>query len=186
MSRVSYKDDESKGEFQQPVKVLVPSAISGGVIHEENLGTAVLKKEVSEERITKEGDIAIKLSSPYDCALITSDDIGYVIPSFCALIRGVDENLLDLHYLVGYMNSSLAISDLVASINSTSMAMVRGKSLEELEIVFPTLQEQRVAGQAYRLSCMKKQSLQRMEDQQQKISDTVILETIKEVIRHEK
>jgi hypothetical protein len=53
MSRVSYKEGESKEAYAESVQVLVPSAISGGVIHTENLGSAVLKKSVSDDRITQ-------------------------------------------------------------------------------------------------------------------------------------
>lgn len=186
MSRVSYKDGEEAEAYKQQVQVLVPSAISGGVIHIENLGSAVLKKAVSDDRITQKNDIVIKLSSPYDCALITEGEEGLIIPSFCALIRGVDERFVDVRYLVGYLNSAYATAKLVAGINSTAMAMVRGKSLAELDIEVPLMNEQRIAGDAYWASCQRKKVLEQMVKQQQQISDSIIIETLKEVVRHER
>lgn len=186
MSRVSYKDGEEVEAYKQQVQVLVPSAISGGVIHIENLGSAVLKKAVSDDRITQKNDIVIKLSSPYDCALITEREEGLIIPSFCALIRGIDEHLVDVRYLVGYLNSAYTTAKLVAGINSTAMAMVRGKSLAELDIEVPLMNEQRIAGDAYWASCQRKKVLEQMVKQQQQISDSIIIETLKEVVRHER
>lgn len=186
MSRVSYKEGEEVEAYKENVQVLVPSAISGGVIHIENLGSAVLKKSVSDERITRKNDIVIKLSSPYDCALITEEEEGLIVPSFCALIRGVDKNFIDVRYLVGYLNSAYTTAKLVAGINSTAMAMVRGKSLAELEVEAPVINEQKVIGDAYWASCQRKKLLEKMVKQQQQISDNIIIETLKEVIRHER
>lgn len=186
MSRVSYKDDEEREGYEEAVHVLVPSAISGGVIHHENLGVAVLKKEVSQDRITRNGDIVIKLSSPYDSALITENDEKLVVPSFCALIRGINAERIDVRYLVGYLNSPYTVAKLIAGINSTAMAMIRGKSLMELKIEFPDIYQQRVAGRAYWSSCRKKALLERMVAQQQVVSENIILETLKEVKKNER
>lgn len=186
MSRVSYKDGEEAEAYKQQVQVLVPSAISGGVIHIENLGSAVLKKAVSDDRITQKNDIVIKLSSPYDCALITEGEEGLIIPSFCALIRGVDERFVDVRYFVGYLNSAYTTAKLVAGINSTAMAMLRGKSLAELDLEVPLINEQRIVGDAYWASCQRKKVIEQMVKQQQQISDSIIIETLKEVVRHER
>lgn len=125
------------------------------------MGSAVLKKSVSDERITRKNDIVIKLSSPYDCALITEEEEGLIVPSFCALIRGVDKNFIDVRYLVGYLNSAYTTAKLVAGINSTAMAMVRGKSLAELEVEAPVINEQKVIGDAYWASCQRKNCLKK-------------------------
>lgn len=186
MSRVSYKDGEEAEAYKQQVQVLMPSAISGGVIHIENLGSTILKKAVSDDRITQKNDIVIKLSSPYDCALITEGEEGLIIPSFCALIRGVDGRFVDVRYLVGYLNSAYTTAKLVAGINSTAMAMLRGKSLAELDIELPLMNEQRIAGDAYWASCQRKKVIEQMVKQQQQISDSIIIETLKEVVRHER
>ena len=77
MTRVT--EDNNDGEA---VQVLAPKAISNGIIIKEDLGKAVLSKDVDENKYTKEGDVVIKLSTPYDAAYVTSKDIGLVIPSF--------------------------------------------------------------------------------------------------------
>lgn len=180
MSRVAYKDEEEKHEGKE-VRVLVPSAISGGMINHNNLGSAVLKKKVSAERITQEGDIIIKLSSPYDCALVQEDESGLVVPSFCAVIRGFNMEIVDTRYLVGVLNSVYVLQKLQAGINSTAMAMIRSKSLQDLDILLPSIEEQKIVGQAYWESCKKKRLLEIMVGHQQLISDNIIIETLLEV-----
>ena len=66
------------------------------------------------------------------------------------------------------------------------MAMVRGKSLAELEVEAPVINEQKVIGDAYWASCQRKNLLEKMVKQQQQISDNIMIETLKEVIRHER
>ena len=183
MSRVSYKEGEDM-TGAMTVSVLVPSAISGGVVVHSNLGSANLKKDVDESRITRAGDIVIKLSSPYDCALVTEYDEGFVIPSFCAIVRGVNTELADPRYVVGYINSQYAQAKLVAGINSTAMAMVRQKSLADLEILLPGLDQQEIIGEAYWASCLRRAKLLEIAEHQQRIGEAIIVESIREVTGH--
>ena len=62
------------------VKVLIPKAIVSGVIVKEDLGTAELSKQIDDEKYTHEGDVVIKLSTPYDAAYVTAEDVGIAIP----------------------------------------------------------------------------------------------------------
>jgi len=60
----------------ETVKVLVPKSIVDGIIVKEDLGEAILSKEIDEDKYTKEGDVVIKLSTPYDAAYVTEQDAG--------------------------------------------------------------------------------------------------------------
>ena len=71
MTRVT--DEEAMGKT---VKVLVPKSIVDGIIVKEDLGEAILSKEIDEDKYTKEGDVVIKLSTPYDAAYVTEKDVG--------------------------------------------------------------------------------------------------------------
>lgn len=184
MSRVSYKDDEEKDPGALKARVLVPSAISGGVVHHGNLGTADLKKEVSEKRITKCGDIVIKLSSPYDCGLITEEDENLIIPSFCAIIRRIDQSRVYDKYLLGFMNSHYSMTKLLAGVNTTAMAMVRTASLQALPVLLLPMEEQIVIGDAYWESCKRKRLLEQMVNKQQEISDAIIQEALREASKN--
>lgn len=58
MTRVA-ADRDSGDSVADTVKVLVPKAISSGVIIKEDLGDAELTKVIDEEKFTQAGDVVI-------------------------------------------------------------------------------------------------------------------------------
>lgn len=68
-------------------KVLIPKAISKGRILKEELQDIKLKNLLSENKLSMKNDIIIKLSTPYEACVIDDDNVGLVIPSFCAILR---------------------------------------------------------------------------------------------------
>lgn len=183
MGRVTYTGKETPDENRSEIRVLVPSAMTGGIVHKDNLGTAILKKTPTPNKITMEGDIIIKLSSPYDCALLTREDEGMLIPSFCGLLRGIRSDIVYPRFLLGYLNSDYARGQLLKGVNSSATSMVRQHSLQELELILPNLAEQILIGDAYWYSCQKKAMYEKFAQVQQRISDSVIQTSIQEVSR---
>lgn len=183
MNRITYKAEEHPDENAIEIGVLVPSAMSGGVVHKENLGTAILKKSPAESKITMKEDIIIKLSSPYDCVMVTHKDEGLLIPSYCGVLRGINSNIVYPKFLAGYLNSDYARNQLLMGVNSSSTAMVRQRSLQELELLLPVMEEQILIGDAYWYSCQKKYLYEKLAQTQQKMSDYVIQSSIREVIQ---
>ena len=72
MTRVS-AENKNEDDTIGIVKVLAPKAISDGIIVKEDLGELQICKMIDEKKFTKEGDVVVKLSTPYDCLLYTSD-----------------------------------------------------------------------------------------------------------------
>ena len=95
MTRVT-ADKDAGEQVVESVKVLVPKAIVSGVIVKEDLGDAELGKQIDEEKYTQEGDVVIKLSTPYDAAYVNEENAGIAIPSFCAAIRITELNMKDM------------------------------------------------------------------------------------------
>ena len=95
MTRVT-ADKDAGNQVVENVKVLVPKAIVSGVIVKEDLGNAELGKQIDEEKYTHEGDVVIKLSTPYDAAYVNKENAGIVIPSFCAAIRITDTDKMEI------------------------------------------------------------------------------------------
>ena len=93
MPRVS-AENKNEEEIIGTVNVLAPKAISDGIIVKENLGELQICKKIDEEKFTKEGDVVVKLSTPYDATYVTKENEGLAVPSFCAIIR-VKEDKLD-------------------------------------------------------------------------------------------
>ena len=180
MTRVT--EDNNDGE---PVQVLAPKAISSGIIIKEDLGKAVLSKAVDENKYTKEGDVVIKLSTPYDAAYVTSKDIGLVIPSFCATIRISNDNLIDAKYLSAFLNTSYVRNQLTAKVVGSSRPMIKISDIRALEIPEVSIDDMRDIGEAYMLSGRKKEILLEMVHAESMLMDNIILASIKEGMNNE-
>lgn len=180
MTRVT--DENGNGET---VQVLVPKAIADGIIVKEDLGQAVLSKEVDEEKYTQEGDVVIKLSTPYDAAYITAEDAGLVIPSFCATIRITDSNQMDAKYLSAFLNTSYVRNQLTAKVVGSTRPMIKITDIRALEIPKVPMQDMEQIGEAYMLSGKKKATLFEMIETESKLMENIVLTSIKEGIGDE-
>lgn len=180
MTRVT--DENSQGKA---VQVLAPKAISEGIIVKEDLGVAVLTKEVDDDKYTKEGDVIIKLSTPYDAAYVTADNVGLVVPSFCAVIRIINANQLDAKYLSAFLNTSYIRNQLIAKVVGSNRPMIKITDVRALEIPKVSVQDMKDIGEAYMLSGKKKSTLHEMIATESKLMESIVLESIKEGLDNE-
>lgn len=172
MTRVS-TDDES--ECIQKTKVLVPGAISGGIIETENLPENMLKKKIDSDKCTMTGDVVIKLSTPYDAAFITEECAGLAVPSFCAVIRPQNYNPL---FLSAYLNTSYVRELLKSKVVGTARPMIKVTDLRNLDIPKLPERDMQDIGEAFRISGEKKALLREMLDTETEIMDAVILKCV--------
>ncbi len=100
MQRVLAKEDDDYEEY----KVLIPKIMEEGIINTDEAPVEKVKKNIDKKFLTQEGDLVIKLSSPYDCCYITKEYENMIVPSFCAIVRNY-EGLFDKFYLLAYFNS---------------------------------------------------------------------------------
>lgn len=180
MTRVT--DEKCDGEA---VQVLVPKAIADGIIVKEDLGKAVLTKTVDEDKYTKEGDVVIKLSTPYDAAYVTEEDAGLVIPSFCATIRIKDNSLLDAKYLSAFLNTSYVRNQLTDKVVGSTRPMIKITDVRALELPNVSMQDMKDIGEAYMLSGKKKALLLEMIATESKLMENIVLKSIKEGMENE-
>lgn len=174
---------ESKEEVDAVVderKVLIPKAISGGRVMHSDLGTVKLKKAVDEDRITREGDIVLKLSTPYDAAYIEKGDEGLVVPSFCSVIRGIDSCKADAEFITSYLNTEYVREILKSKVAGTTMPMIKISDVRDLEIPNVPLEKQKSLGEVYSLSCQKQDVLKEMLYNEQILINSIVLNAIKE------
>lgn len=179
-SRVEAKE-EIGDEVVEERKVLVPKAIMDGRINYSDLGLVKLKKVTDENRITKEGDIVLKLSSPHDAVYIQEEDEGLMVPSFCTIIRGVDTSKADPRFITAYLNTEYAREILKSRVSGSVTSMIKLKDVRELEIPDVPLEKQRIIGEAYTLSRQKQEILTKLLENEQAIMNTMVLSIIKEV-----
>lgn len=180
MTRVT--DEDAVGET---VKVLVPKSIVDGIIVKEDLGEAILSKEIDEDKYTKEGDVVIKLSTPYDAAYVTEKDAGLVIPSFCATIRIEKENVLNAKYLSAFLNTSYVRNQLTAKVVGSARPMIKITDIRALELPKVSAQDMRDIGEAYILSGKKKMTLLEMIATESRLMENIALASIKEGMNNE-
>lgn len=180
MARVTADcDDEGK-----TIRILSPKAISNGVIDMNDVGTAVITKKIDDEKFTREGDVVIKLSTPYDAAYISSESEGLVIPSFCAIIR-LSDNHVSAGYLSAFLNSKYVKDQLIAKVSGGIKPMVKVTDIRNLE--FPTVSQSDMQdiGEAFLLSGKKKKDLLEMIRTEEQTMSTIVMNSIIGGIRNE-
>lgn len=179
ISRVDAKEEVGDIVIEER-KVLIPKAIFGGRVTHADLGIVKLKKAVDEERMTREGDIVLKLSTPYDAAYIKKNDEGLIVPSFCCVIRGGDTSKVDAEFLTAYLNTEYVREILKSKVAGTTMPMIKLSDIKNLEIPNLSLEKQKNLGEAYNLSCQKQDVLRELLYNEQVLINSVVLSAVKE------
>lgn len=177
LTRVNSKNGE--GEI---VRVLAPKAIASGVIVEKDLGETILEKDVDSKKYTREGDVVIKLSYPYAAAYITSEHVGLLLPSFCALARVKKDDKLDAKYLSAFLNSSYVMNYMHMHSTGACAPMISIRMLRTLKIPRVSIRDMKDIGEAYILSGRKKAILNEMISAEEQLMENIVLENIKEVV----
>lgn len=145
VSRLKSKNDEdNKIEYE----VLLPKAIQNGMIIPEDLAVELLSKNPPEDCITKEGDIVMKLSSPYGAAYVTKENAGLLVPSFCCRLSGFKN--IDPFFLITYLNSNKARFQYEALCGGAVIAILRIGSIRDLVIPDCSLGIQKEIGERYK------------------------------------
>lgn len=181
ISRVEAKE-EVGDEVLEIKLVLIPKAISNGRVIHADLGTVKLKKAVEQERITRAGDIVFKLSTPYDSVIIEEDDEDLVVPSFCVVIRGVDNEKVDARFVTAYLNTDYVRQILKSKVAGTTMPMIKLSDVKDLEIPNVPLKKQRLLGAAYQVNTAKQVILKELLVNEQELMGNLILSAVKEAI----
>lgn len=178
MSRVTAKKDSDE-PFAEVRKVIVPKAIGAdGIVNVEELPEEKLKIPADDKRITKAGDIVIKLSTPFDAALIDEDSKDCIVPSFCALVRCPED--IDVNYLVAFLNSSYCKEQIKVMVAGATMTVLSvGKVLSVL-MPKPDMEEQKEIGANYIKVQQKLRVLKQIVDLEIKRNDVVFREMVKD------
>lgn len=148
------EDEKSENNNGEEILLLPPKAIQNGRIDHTLLQreTLIEGKDISKF-LTREGDIVLKLSSPYDSVIIQKEDEGLLLPSFLLRIEITDKNI-NPSYLLAYLNSSLFKESLKKSCYGSVTALVKKSDLDALDI--PILSEDKMNEIASRYERMRK------------------------------
>ena len=146
MSRITtkFEDSEKYGE----IKVVIPKSIcADGTVNIDDLAEETLKVAPDEKRITKVDDIVLKLSTPYDAAIIDEDSAGCIVPSFCAIIQYPDT--IDKYYLLAYLNSETCKEQLKQQVAGATITVLSVGKVSNVQIPLIDIEEQKKIGRAY-------------------------------------
>lgn len=176
LTRVASSSSEGK-----KVPVLSPKAVADGVIIKEDIGEAILAKEVDQDKYTRAGDVVIKLSTPYDAAYVTETGAGLLLPSFCAAIRITKEDVMDAKYLSAFLNSSYIKEQLISKVVGAGRPMIKITDIRALAIPRVSPKDMKDIGEAYILSGEKKAILREMIETESRLMENIVLGSIKEV-----
>ena len=159
-------------------KVLQPRAISEGIIRDEFIDEVFVSKTMDDDKLTKAGDVVIKLSTPYEAAVVDEAHAGLLIPSFCAVIRGRTKVYPD--YLCALLNSSYIKGQIMRKIAGTVRAMVKISDLRMVDVPDVSESTMESIGNEYRLSMRKMELLSQMIQVEKEIMDSNVLRVLKE------
>ena len=175
MTRLTAKDGvDSVGVW----KVVIPKAItSDGFISIEDMPEEPLKAEPPLDRITRVGDIVIKLSTPFDSAIITEETAGCVVPSFCAIIRS--NGILSIDYLRAYLASKYCKDQMKAKVAGAVMSILSIGKIKSIDIPVPSMDVQRQIGERYKNVQEKILIMNQIISLENKRNDVVFQELIK-------
>lgn len=172
------------GNEGKTIRVLSPKAISNGVININDVGTAIISKEIDNDKFTREGDVVIKLSTPYDAAYITAETVGLAVPSFCAIIRKSCSEI-DAGYLSAFLNSRYVRDQLTAKVSGGVRPMVKVTDIRSIEIPNISESDMKDIGVAFMLSGKKKEALLGMIRAEEQIMNAIVMNSIIGGMRNE-
>ena len=134
----------------ESARILVPKAIADGVIDHSQLQEVKLKKEVKEKFRTHQGDIIMKLSSPYDCCVIEKEeDENLIVPSFCLRIGSIDEEY-DPYFIMAFLTSASAWKQIEKTMMGRALSIISNESVSELMLPDMTPEQRHEAGYRYK------------------------------------
>ncbi len=179
MSRVTASTkngEESIGTY----KVIIPKCInSDGTLTLADMAEEELKTVPDEKRVTKAGDIVMKLSTPYSAAMIDKSSEGCLVPSFCAIVKCSDPDI-DPDYLLAFINSELCKDQLKRQVAGAVMTVLSVGKVSDVLIPVPSIEKQKQVAAEYMESQRKLMVIREIMALTEKRNDVVFKDLVKE------
>ncbi len=136
----------------------------------------VSTENIADTYISRVGDIVVRLREPVTAVYIDESTKGMIIPSLMAIVR-VKSDMVNGEFLAYYINSTTSQKMLEKKIKGTTIAAIKTKDLEDLEVVLPSLEDQKRVVAFMKLSEKETELLDKLKREKQQLSQT-ILDTI--------
>jgi len=181
VSRIECKDGNEIGTMG----VLTLKSICNGKIDSDYIQKINVSKYVQENKLTQYGDIIIKMNTPYDSVYIEKEFENLIVPSFCCLIRGIQNDIADSYYLVGYLNSSLAKEYMYTSNSSSAASLLKIRDIKKLPIPLPEMFEQRAVGKVFQMCSERQIILTKLISYEMRLAENIVMDSVREVLKYE-
>lgn len=131
----------AEGDDPINAKTLIPAAMSDGRIDDSQLANETVSK-VKCELFTKEGDVVLKASTPYDCAFIDKDHEGLLVTSFGLILRSGPQPLIDMRYLAVFLGLGQTSRELQGMSKGMTIKLIKKRDIGGLMVPVPVPEEQ--------------------------------------------
>lgn len=156
-----------------------------GIINEAELETFDADKVTSKHLLNK-GDIIFKAKSVDNTAALIEKEVTNLVASahfiLMTIKEGAKEEVLP-EYLMMYLNSEYTQSYCKKHAQGTVLPIMRLGDLENLEVVLPSIEEQRKLGSLYRLMIKERMTMEQMIEEREKQVAGKLRQAIEEVER---
>lgn len=127
------------GEAGHDIGTIVAKTIKDGYVSPDDVVWNRYKTEPDPRRITKEGDIIIKLVQPFSACIIGKEEEGLLVSSFCAIIRNINDESVTREYLLAYLNSAQGIAQVTSKMGGSTIQTISMKGIRTIQLPKPTL-----------------------------------------------
>ncbi len=171
-------------ESTHELLVLVPKAISEGISLDSLDRINVDINDIASDRIktTKIGDIVLKLSTPYDSVYVDEAEQGLVIPSYFAVLRGIDSQVIDPKYLAYVLGSTYGKKYLMSLSSGVVNAMIKLRDILTIPIPMLPLEEQEILGNLYSAFWQKRAAMKVYLANEEALMNTIIIDSIRKEV----
>ena len=177
LSRIKAKDERDSVTRL----VLLPKAVSEGIDLEnmETIDVGPGMIDAKRVKTTSSWDVVMKLTSPYEAVSIKPEYQEYVIPSYMAVLRNCDWNVIHPWYLAAVLNSSYVKRYLSSVTSGTSIAMLKIKDILTIPIPVLPVQEQERLGEIYITFVDKRMAMKRLLASEEAMVNVILRDAIK-------
>ena len=133
----------------------------------------VSTEEIADTYMSCAADIVVRLREPITAVYIDESTKGMIIPSLMAIVR-VKSGIVNGEFLAYYINSTISQKMLEKEIKGTTIAAIKTKDLEELDVVLPSFEEQKRVVAFMKLSQKETELLDRLKKQKEQLSQAVL------------
>lgn len=123
--------------------------------------------------LTQVGDIVVRLTVPYTAILIDETTQNMVVSSNFVIIRAERQEILP-EYLVWLLNTSQIKRDIYENSSSNMLSAIKAKYFSELDIILPSMQEQKKIAMMNELAKKESRLLRKLSHEKRRYYDLLI------------